>query len=593
MSSPRGKEEGGRRKEEKDRSASSFILHPSSFWTVVVVLLLLCALVAVALYEPVTAWLASEDKYDRETLVEWLEETRGFRETLPEMVESYLKRQQELEESGKGEPAPKGGLTADAELERVKSQWKVVLKQEEIYEHLGALANPPTKMFPGQLPLFPIIYRLEIRFDQDRYPPIIWDSELPYRPYQGVAAGKQPSPQSTPRQDETTQIGQYKVLRHPLQSGATIVLIYQLHAYKMQQRIESEQKRRLHQAAILIGVAVVLAVSWLVVMQRRERERERQEALARREVDEAQRRQEETERKLLEQRLAANAAEQRVLELRSQLYASISIMAGSYAHNIKNLLVRPNDLLQRCLEADSLSPDQSVMLHEVRQTLGTVTERLQQILRTVRRDPTRTEQTRLDLNALLRETEHTWKELARDKWKVELTLDLAEGELLLEGDVSHLQQTIENLLFNARDAIFEMRNSLRTQARADQSLPAAARKQAVIAAAAWKGRVCLRSRAGVAGQGDVIVLEVIDNGAGMTEEVRRRCTETHFTTKRDNALYVGHSTGMGLGLAFVVAILEHHRAALEIESTPWQGTTFRIRFPAASGSHAPVAGEAG
>ena len=42
--------------------------------------------------------------------------------------------------------------------------------------------------------------------------------------------------------------------------------------------------------------------------------------------------------------------------MKSQLYASIGIMAGSYAHNIKNLLVRPNDLLARCLEADGLSP---------------------------------------------------------------------------------------------------------------------------------------------------------------------------------------------------------------------------------------------
>ena len=38
----------------------------------------------------------------------------------------------------------------------------------------------------------------------------------------------------------------------------------------------------------------------------------------------------------------------------------------------------------------------------------------------------------------------------------------------------------------------------------------------------------------------------------MTEEVRRRCTETHFSTKRDNAIYEGNSTGMGLGLSFVV-----------------------------------------
>jgi signal transduction histidine kinase len=78
-------------------------------------------------------------------------------------------------------------------------------------------------------------------------------------------------------------------------------------------------------------------------------------------------------------------------------------------------------------------------------------------------------------------------------------------------------------------------------------------------------------------------LEVRDNGAGMTEEVRRRCTETHFSTKRDNAIYEGHSTGMGLGLSFVVTILEHHHATLEIRSEPLRGTVFLLRFPAAKG----------
>ena len=55
-------------------------------------------------------------------------------------------------------------------------------------------------------------------------------------------------------------------------------------------------------------------------------------------------------------------------------------MAGSYAHNIKNLLVRPNDLINRCLEGDQLQSEQSTMLNEVKSTLGTVTERLQMIL---------------------------------------------------------------------------------------------------------------------------------------------------------------------------------------------------------------------
>ena len=331
-------------------------------------------------------------------------------------------------------------------------------------------------------------------------------------------------------------------------------------------------------------IATVLVGAWIVLLQRRERQRvlvQRQVDLAERKLLEEGRRHEETERKLLEQRLARQAAEQKALELQSQLYASIGIMAGSYAHNIKNLLVRPNDLLRRCLEGDGLSGDQEGMLHEVQQTLGTVTERLQQILRTVRRDPNRAEQTVLDLNAVLRDLERTWRDLARDRYKLEVVLELGEGgaPLWIAGDFSHLQQAVENLLFNARDATFEMRNYLRDAARRDEKLDAAARRQALIAAAAWKGRVVMRTRR----EGDAVVLEVQDNGAGMTEEVRRRCVETHFTTKRDNAIYEGQSTGMGLGLSFVVAIFEHHRAGMEIESEPLKGATFRVRFPAADG----------
>jgi signal transduction histidine kinase len=263
--------------------------------------------------------------------------------------------------------------------------------------------------------------------------------------------------------------------------------------------------------------------------------------------------------------------------MKSQLFASIGIMAGSYAHNIKNLLVRPNDLLARCLETDGLHADQKAMLGEVRNTLGTVTERLQQILRTVRRDPTRTEMVRLDLNELVHGLQRTWEDLGREKWRLELSAQTAPEPLPIAGDLSHLIQAFENLIFNARDATFEMRIHLRDEAHQVEAGPA--RRQAILEANNWRGRVALRASR----DGDWAVLEVRDNGIGMSEEVRKRCTETHFSTKRDNARYQGDTVGMGLGLSFVTAVLANHGAELEVESVPLEGALFRLRLPLVSG----------
>jgi signal transduction histidine kinase len=521
--------------------------------------LFLWALLLVALREPIRAWLRGENTYDREALQEWLEEARaGNRETLSEMIDAYLDRAghhaELLRRPAPSDPAEAGRLA----VQQGQALGDLLVKREEIEIYLKGLGEPPTKMYAGQLPLFPLMYRLEVRPDDDPDPPltsepITWDAQLP------------------------VEAGTYRELEYRLQPRARVFVRYQMHAYHKRQRLEQEHTRKLQQLTARAVLATFLGLTWVVVVQRREREREQQRLVAQQQVDQAQRRHVETERQLLEQRLATQAAEQKALELKSQLYAGIGIMAGSYAHNIKNLLVRPNDLLRRCLEGDGLSADQAGMLHEVQQTLGTVTERLQQILRTVRRDPTRAEETVLDLDAVVRELEATWHDLARDKWKLDLVLE-ANAPLWVAADRSHLQQAIENLLFNARDATFEMRNHLRDAARREEGLDGAARRQALIDAAAWRGRVVLRTgRAG-----DAVLLEVSDNGAGMTEEVRSRCTQTHFSTKRDNALYEGHSTGMGLGLSFVVAILEHHQARLEIDSEPLRGTTFRLLFPAAA-----------
>ena len=515
------------------------------------VLATLLALAGTALYQPIRVWLLGERRYDAAAMREWVEEARVFRDTLPEMARTYLRA---LDLAGEVDP------NRDPEL---------LLEAGAIEENLRSLGDPLSKMYPGQLPLFPIIYRMVLVFDRVGKDPytIAWDSELPRYPTQ------------------------FQTLTHDFDPRIHLTVQYQVHAYNRRQHDEQVAARRFRWIAMLAAGGVLLASFWIYFVQRKERERQTAEAGARNLLEaakqrgleeelrrrEAEQKQEQTQRQLLEQQLAREEAERQAWELKSSLFANIGIMAGSYAHNIKNLLVRPNDLLHRCLESDGMSTDQSRMLEEVRHTLGTVTQRLQEILRTVSRDPSKSEPVRLDLNVVTAELGRSWHELARERWKVQLSVGLASEPLWIEIDVSQLQQALENLLFNARDAVAEMRGFRQARVRQDREISAIGRRAGLISAAGWIGTVKIRTRR----QERWAILEVQDDGVGMSDEVRQRCLEPHFSTKRNNALFEGNATGMGLGLSFVAAIIKLHGASLEVESQPLQGALFRIRFPLA------------
>jgi two-component system NtrC family sensor kinase len=67
------------------------------------------------------------------------------------------------------------------------------------------------------------------------------------------------------------------------------------------------------------------------------------------------------------------------------------------------------------------------------------------------------------------------------------------------------------------------------------------------------------------------VIEVRDNGCGMTEEIKRNIFAPFFSTKK--------TLGTGLGLALTARIIKVHGGELSVESEPDQGTVFRIRLP--------------
>jgi len=123
----------------------------------------------------------------------------------------------------------------------------------------------------------------------------------------------------------------------------------------------------------------------------------------------------------------------------------------------------------------------------------------------------------------------------------EIVVVVPDG-LTLSGDPSTLQQVVMNLVVNAADAIAESEQEGGT-----------------IEVVVTTGS-------------DGIHLEVSDDGPGMPGEVAERIFEPLFTTKAG-------SRGTGLGLFVVNRIIEEAGGAIEVETTPGVGTSFKLEIP--------------
>ena len=70
-----------------------------------------------------------------------------------------------------------------------------------------------------------------------------------------------------------------------------------------------------------------------------------------------------------------------------------------------------------------------------------------------------------------------------------------------------------------------------------------------------------------------LCIEIIDNGPGMNEEIKKRIFDPFFTTKNSN-----EGTGLGLSVSYFI-ITEKHSGKLIVDSSPGQGARFKIELP--------------
>jgi two-component system, cell cycle sensor histidine kinase and response regulator CckA len=252
--------------------------------------------------------------------------------------------------------------------------------------------------------------------------------------------------------------------------------------------------------------------------------------------------------------IARDLTERRRLETElqhAQRMQAVGRLAGGIAHDFNNLLTAVtgySELLLERLAADDPLRQTADEIRSAAERAAGLTRQLLAFSRVQHPAPSV-----VDLNDVVADVQRLLERLIGAD--VEFSCALTDQPLPVQGDRGQLEQVLMNLVVNARDA-----------------MPEGGRLEIVTA----RERVAAYEEGphpGVA-SGEWALLEVRDTGCGMPPEVMARLFEPFFTTKDP-------SRGTGLGLSTVYGIVTRGKGHVFVDSTPGQGTRFRVLLPLA------------
>ena len=235
------------------------------------------------------------------------------------------------------------------------------------------------------------------------------------------------------------------------------------------------------------------------------------------------------------------------VELEEQLIeadklGSIGLVAAGVAHEVNTPLAVISSYAQMLSKRITGDPQQTKILDKITSQTFRASEIVNSLLNVSRTAPR--EFGELNIGQVVEETLALVEpQLKEARVTVETESDPEASTVV--GNSGRLQQVFLNLFINARDAMPEG-GRLRVQTRA----------------------------AGSAADEGMATVIVSDTGPGINPKDLKKIFDPFFTTKTQNR-------GTGLGLAVSYGIIREHSGTMSVESTPGQGTTFRIDLPLA------------
>jgi signal transduction histidine kinase len=238
-----------------------------------------------------------------------------------------------------------------------------------------------------------------------------------------------------------------------------------------------------------------------------------------------------------------------LLEKKVQQSSTVGVtgktLVAGLAHDLRNPLAVIRSCSQYCLEHESLPPETRENIQMIFENSKKVSNLLNQFLKFSKVDLAFIP---LDINQII---QNTWKLAILDKGnsmdpKICFHAHLAQNLPEILGDAEKIERVFLNLFLNAIEAVGEI--STKREITAQSSL--------------------LSSRS-------MIEVKIIDNGIGISDDIREIIFTPFFTTKRE---------GIGLGLHLCQYFVEQHQGEILIESTKPGKTEVTVRLPISSQS---------
>ena len=243
----------------------------------------------------------------------------------------------------------------------------------------------------------------------------------------------------------------------------------------------------------------------------------------------------------------------------SQKMQAMGTMAGGIAHDFNNILSAILGNAELAMQDTATDAPAMTSLVEIERAGRRARDLVRQILTFSRNEPPK--KMALQLAEVVRETARLVR--VSTPPGVDFQVRISKETYSALADITQVEQALLNLCTNAILAVGGNKGTViieLSDAVLDDDL---------------SGRLGLPP-------GPYVTVMVSDTGNGMDSYTIKRIFEPFFTTRQ-----VGQGTG--LGLSVVHGIMQTHQGAIDVQSTPGQGSVFTLYFPATSAKPAAAA----